>query len=454
MVGVGVVAALSRVAGEMGHGLAVVVGAGDLHLIHPDCDDAAFGVKQRHGDHVVEGVDLDFLVVLARSDAAGVGSAQANALGGDAGQRDAVVKGLADGGKDVAMAVLEAHGGGAGDVGQVGLVRIRERVELCNILLVGGVGLQRAAVDVGGVLRKPRVHFVHRHADEDLLICVHLALPGGGIELVAFATLALGLPGSDLGEEVLLGVFGYAVHLLVMVGIHVVTRLARQTAQVGHGFAVIVGGGDFQLVNIQIEDLAFAVKERGGIDFIEGVDLHVLVVLAGADTARVDHAQAQVRVGGLDGLGRVLFNGFDGHAQRAGHSVQDGLAGIGRAGDDIHVDAASLDDLRRELLKRQGTNALGFLLARGLDGNNLAVLHGHGDLHFSAETIGGAREYLSLRYGPHQHKYNDQYGNPLLHDQTLQTSYRMNPRSVASDRPLRLAPHTIIMRHKYECIIK
>ena len=72
MVGIQIVAALSREAAEVRHRSAVIVGGGYFQLVHIQGENASLGIKQRIGIDLVEAVNRGSGVIAARADAAGI----------------------------------------------------------------------------------------------------------------------------------------------------------------------------------------------------------------------------------------------------------------------------------------------------------------------------------------------------------------------------------------------
>ena len=420
MVLVPVVAALAREAGEVRHGGTVVVRGGNLELIGLHGHNLALGVKQGGDVHVVEAPDLNVLIVSARALAAGVHNAEAHRGGGLDVQRHAVLVSLLKGSDDVAMAVVEGHGGSGGDVGQHGLLLVGQGVVLGGVLLVAG--LHRAAVVVGAVLGEPGLNLLGGHADEGLLELVHLLSPVAGAHHIALAALALGLPAGDFGHELLFGVGGLAVDNLVMVLVPVVAALAREAGEMRHGGTVVVRGGNLELIDVGEQDAAFRVKDDGGDHLVEAPDLNALIVSARALAAGAGNAQTDVRFRSLGGLGLDDDRGrrfvrVVGRIDRVLDGGDDGLAGHGRGGDGIDVGAVRGDNLRRQLVDGLGADVRGLVVAVNGHGGDLVALHGDGDGQLAAKALGHAGQSVRLREGRHAHEHDgDQRdGKNLLH---------------------------------------
>ena len=145
-----------------------------------------------------------------------------------------------------------------------------------------------------------------------------------------------------------------------MIGV-VVVALTGETAEVRHGGAVIVGGGDFQLIHLAKQDLAFGVKDHSSNHFVEGVHTGFGVVAAGALTTHAVHAQTDVSFSsfGHDGSGFHFFFGFS-HIgelfgiQRVVHGVDDAVAGVGGLGHNVHFGAVLFHDLGDNAIHSHG----------------------------------------------------------------------------------------------------
>src|SRR5699024_9536274 len=107
--------------------------------------------------------------------------------------------------------------------------------------------------------------------------------------------------------ELLLGVGSDAIDDGVVVGVVVVAALAGPAAEVRHLGAVIVGRGILKLIDVDLQYLAFAVKDDVGKDLVDAVDRGAGVVLAGAHAHRVAEAEALIGLGSLDSLRRVVL---------------------------------------------------------------------------------------------------------------------------------------------------
>ncbi len=193
-------------------------------------------------------------------------------------QRNTVRISLADSLNDVTVRVIQAHGGTSYHVSEHSLFCVSECIELGLVLFVGGIGLERPAVAVGAVLRKPLFHFVNGHADKDLLKLVHLLSPCTSSHAVAVAALPLGLPAGDLGGKGLFGVWCLFIDFAVVVNIPIVSALAGETAEVRHAGTIIVGGGHFQLVNVQRQDSALCIEQSISHNLVEAVNRRAGVI--------------------------------------------------------------------------------------------------------------------------------------------------------------------------------
>ena len=168
-----------------------------------------------------------------------------------------------------------------------------------------------------------------------------------------------------------------------------------------HGSAIIVGGGNFQLVKLGHQDLAFSVKDHAGHNLVEAVHLHVLVVGAGAKAAHAGNAQTHISVSslgaGLFGSGLFFHNiGIGNGIQRIVHSSLDGVAGNGSGGNHVHFGAVGFHNLCGQFFQRLGANTGGLVFTGGGHGGNLAVFHGNNNLYFTAKTLGDAVELFGL----------------------------------------------------------
>ena len=296
------------------------------------------------------------------------------------------------------MAVVQAHRGGARDVGQHGLLLVRQRRILLRVALAAARLLQGPAVGVGAVLRKPLLHLVNRLADEQLLECVHLLAPGTGTHNVGLAPVALRRPAGDLLGELLLRVRRRAVHHGVVVRVVVVAALAGPTAEVRHLRPVIVRRRVLKLVHVNRSYPALAVEQRVGKHLVYAVYRRAGVVGAGAHAHGVRKAEALVRLGSdLGLLSRPrggLRLGLGAAAAREGvlYGVDYAVAGIGRAGDDVHVRRVRRDDGRRDLLKRAARYLDGLAVGDDLDGGDGVAVHGDGHGDGAYEAVGRAGE--------------------------------------------------------------
>ena len=113
MVFIGVVG-LSGETCQVRHVLSVIVGGGDLHHVGVKGDDLSVSVVAGAHGLSIEAVYACLLVILAGAKAAGIGDAQADGSDGLCLHGPPVFVGFLDGGDDVAVAVVERHGG-AGD---------------------------------------------------------------------------------------------------------------------------------------------------------------------------------------------------------------------------------------------------------------------------------------------------------------------------------------------------
>ena len=283
------------------------------------------------------------------------------------------------------MAVVEAHGGGRGDIDEHILLLVGEGGVLLGVAFGLAALLERTAVGVGAVLVEPLLDFIDGHADEELLEGVHLLVPGAGAHDVGVAAVALGDPALDLGGELLLGVGSDAIDDGVVVGVVVVAALAGPAAEVRHLGAVIVGRGILKLIDVDGDDPALVIEEGVGEDLVDAVDGGAGVVLAGAHAHRVAEAEALIGLGGLDSLRRVVLGllsllGLGGRG-RAGDGVLDGVddavAGEGGAGHDVNVGAVRGNDGSGDVLQ----GGAGGALAVGDDGDAGDGVAVHGDLN-------------------------------------------------------------------------
>ena len=303
------------------------------------------------------------------------------------------------------MAVVQAHRGGARDVGQHGLLLVRQRRILFRVALAAARLLQGPAVGVGAVLRKPLLHLVNRLADEQLLESVHLLAPGTGTHNVGLAPVALRRPAGDLLGELLLRVRRRAVHHGVVVRVVVVAALAGPAAEVRHLRPVIVRRRVLKLVHVNGEYLALAVKHDVGEHLVDAVYRRTRVVGAGAHAHGVRKAEALVRLGSdLGLLSRPrggLRLGLGAAAAREGvlDGVDYAVAGIGRAGDDVHIRRVRRNDGRRDLLKRSAGYLRRLAVGDYLHGGDLVAIHGDGDGDGTAEAVGRTGERAARRTG-------------------------------------------------------
>ena len=386
----------------MRHRSAVIVGSGHFQLIHIDGCDLAFAVKQGGGIDFIEAVNRGIGIIAARAHARGGGQAEAEARSClHIGESHTVLIGLADGRQNIAMAVLEAHGGGGGHIGKHGLFLIGEGVILGLVLFLVAAVLERASVEVGAVLLKPFLYLIHGLAHKELLELVHLLFPGAGAHHIIGAALPLGLPGGDLSGKVLLGVLGLAVYLGIVVGIQIVAALSREAAEMRHRSAVIVGGGYFQLVHIQGENASLGIKQRIGIDLVEAVNRGFSVIAARADTAGIHHtlSHIEIRCGNLLGFLLLFFAVLSGGGiglgvQRIVHGVQNGFTGNGGAGNYIHIGGVGFHNLRRKLCGCLIADAGGFIGGIYLYIGDLVPFPGHSDSHGAAKALGCTGEGL------------------------------------------------------------
>ena len=295
------------------------------------------------------------------------------------------------------MAVVQAHGGGARDVGQHGLLVVGQRRVFLRVALAAARLLERAAVGVGAVLREPLLDLVHSLANEELLEGVHLLAPGSGTHDVGLAPVALRDPARDFFGKLFLRVRGRAVHHGVVVRVVVVAALAGPAAEVRHGRAVVVRRGVLELVDVDGEDLALAVEHDVGKDLVDAVNGRTRVVGAGTHAHGVGESKALIGLScGLRGLSRLGSGLRLGLGAGAGYGVLDGVddavAGVGRAGDDVHVRRVRRDDGRRYLLERRA-RYLGRLAVRhDLDRGDSVAVHGDGDGDGTHEAVGRAGE--------------------------------------------------------------
>ena len=119
-----------------------------------------------------------------------------------------------------------------------------------------------------------------------------------------------------------------------MVAVNIIA-LAGEAREMRHARAVIVGRGNFQLIDIDLRDPAFSVKQRGGIYFVEGIYANFLVILTGAKTAQEVKTKADGRRVRLDGpaVFKSIGKGFQnvavavikGHCRASSHIRQHSL---------------------------------------------------------------------------------------------------------------------------------
>ena len=165
-----------------------------------------------------------------------------------------------------------------------------------------------------------------------------------------------------------------------------------------HGRAVVVRRGVLELVDVDGEDLALAVEHDVGKDLVDAVNGRTRVVGDGTHAHGVGESEALIGLGGdLRGLGRLGSGLRLGLGAGAGYGVLDGVddavAGVGRAGDDVHVRRVRRDDGRRYLLERRA-RYLGRLAVRhDLDRGDLVAVHGDGDSDGAHEAVGSAGEH-------------------------------------------------------------
>ena len=302
------------------------------------------------------------------------------------------------------MTVVEAHGGGRSDVNKHLLLLVGEGGVLLGVAFGLAALLERTAVGVGAVLVEPLLDLVDGHADEELLEGVHLLVPGAGAHDVGVAAVALGDPALDLGGELLLGVGSDAIDDGVVVGVVVVAALAGPAAEVRHLGAVVVGRGVLQLIDVDLQYLAFAVKDDVCKDLVYTVDRRAGVILAGTHADGVAQPEALIRLGSFNGLGlsflRVLLGG-GAFAGRAGNGVLDcvynAVAGVSCAGNDVNVGAVRGNDGGGDVLQ----GGAGGALAVGDDGDAGDGVAVHGDLdgYRPDKAVGRAGEGAAGRAG-------------------------------------------------------
>ena len=164
-----------------------------------------------------------------------------------------------------------------------------------------------------------------------------------------------------------------------------------------HGRAVVVRRGVLELVDVDGEDLALAVEHDVGKDLVDAVNGRTRVVGAGTHAHGVGESEALIGLScGLRGLSRLGSGLRLGLGAGAGYGVLDGVddavAGVGRAGDDVHVRRVRRDDGRRYLLERRA-RYLGRLAVRhDLDRGDSVAVHGDGDGDGTHEAVGRAGE--------------------------------------------------------------
>ena len=163
-----------------------------------------------------------------------------------------------------------------------------------------------------------------------------------------------------------------------------------------HARAVIVGRGNFQLVKLREENFPFSVKNKLRKNLVEGVDAHVLVILAGSDTAGTAEAKPDVCLRGFqnNGLRRLLGSGLVSCGQfgieRVLHRLDDGLARVGGAADDIHLRVAFFNDGGGDRFKSRSRYGRGLVLLGYLNLDDLAAFHLNSNAYRSIEPVSRA----------------------------------------------------------------